>query len=485
MNGNFTLSSLVLSNIRNSPLFSPSINSNQRFLNFQNSKFSKFSHNFLYYSNTQLKYTSNSLNVQINSCNFNKFLNNVIQYSSVTQILHNFNTNDGGHFSAKSFDNGYIIIKHSEFQTCKSETINGRAISTTVPLELINCEFINCEGSFGGCIYSTCPILAISFTTFRNCKGHEQSGVLQMRQEQFLYNDKEVEKSTSKGVHINSSIIFNVKSNLFATAYICFKEYNKEHDKKFHHLSFSLTNCTRSKASSCVGIIEATNCFTEISYSFIKYCGADVHNGGFVLRQAKSININTCNFINNSHTSTTEISASVLLVYTNPEKSLIYNSYFIDNYNGGSKTITSEGGESIIIQDCIFTSSQYRALRCNPREIIQQNKFIDPSDSSYDYKELKKLKQRDVIYQNFLDQNEDNKEKAQKAFQGFLIGYLTTRDKGRFIDSNNGIVLFLILSASLLCITVSFLITKLSIGVAKRIVTTQINALTKRNNRLY
>ena len=484
---NLTISSLILSNLANSPLFTPSLSSNQQKFVFRNSQFFKSSSNFFYYSQNQLKTSKNlakSIFLQIDQSGFNKFLKNVIKYSSVSQILHNHISNSNKDFSAKNFEKGYIIIKHSTFQSCKSQTINGSAISTTVPLELVNCDFMNCEGSYGACIFSTCPLLSISFSTFRNCKGIQQSGVLQMRQLHTIFNDKEMENSVSKGVHINCSLIFNVKSTLFASVYAYFKEYNKETERKYNHLSFSMSNCTRSRATSCVGILEATHCFTEVSYSLIKYCGADIHNGGIVLREAKSIDVNTCNFINLTHNSNEGISASVLLVYTCPDDSKIYRSYFIDNYNAISYTVTTQKGESIIIQDCIFSCPRFSAFHCDPEEISNDNLFITPSDPSFGFKKMKELKQRDIIYQKFLDDNNDNKEKALGSYHGFIIGYLSTRDKGRFIEKNNAIMIILVLSSTVVTLFGSICVAKFSIFLSKQIIIFRSTRFSKRKRQI-
>ena len=471
MKGNITINSLLLQNLNShlSPLFSATLLSISQNFNFQKFQLTKFSSPFFFYSpsiGAANQVYSNKLNFHLYSTCFKHFLSPVIRYSTATQLLHNEVSNHNGYASARSFTKGYIIIKHSSFISCKCASVNGSAIFTSVPLEIFNCEFNHCEGYFGACIFSTCPTLSIQFATFKKCTAQSQSAAFQMRQQSFTRSiNPELENSLSKGININSSVISEMTASLFGSFYCSFIEYNIEIQKKFNHLNFILNNVTRSYAKSCVGIFEASHCFTNIKFSLMKFSGADIHNGGIVLRDTRSLHISTCNFLNLSHTSREKVSASVLLIYTTPQASVLENSYFIDNNNGKSSTITANNGDSLIVRNCFFSSDESSVFQCTPNEIQDNNEFLNKNQTN-NLAKLRKMKKRDVFQLFFIDKEKD-KTDATKKYQNFFIGYQMKREKGNLIQKNTTIFLSVILGSMLCTLIMSYLIVTTIIGILR------------------
>ena len=326
---NLTLSFLVLHNkISHSPLITRNPLSSLSNDFIKNFKISKFSNSF-YYSNSHLSFLS------ISKSSFKSLIGTAITLLDEQATFHKQII-----YKEPSF------INDSSFINCKNPDINGSAIYSRKDISLYNCEIVKCISSFGAILADS--DIHLHFCTFSENKAQEQSSCLSLR------------ARYSTTTTIQSSLLSDNKAVFFGAIF-------RESDGL---ISISDTNFTKNYAASCVGVFENGKGKYQMRFTTFDKNKADVHNGCLVVRQTRSTDISNCNFIRNLHKSSESIAAAAILVYINPDDSVLSSSFFINNIHDRSYTFRVYYGHPMLIMETCFTGDLKKEFFSDPDESI-------------------------------------------------------------------------------------------------------------------
>lgn len=305
--------------LSNSPLIT--LSQNRIGINFKIR--SSYAYNFI---GNFLKSYSSINNLNIHKTVFKNFQNSCIHLSNGDKIIENRVFNNQQKYSSST------NITNCEFIKCRNDQINGSAIYSSKPINILNCLFGDCFASFGS-IYVESDI-SVQYCTFRKNGASQQSPDLAIRAENSI-------SLLSFNIHAES------ESTLFGSMY---REANGR-------MLVEDSNYSKTSAQSCVGTLEDSKGESHYKYVTFFHCSAEVFNGCQVITRKSTASVSNCNYIRNSHKSNEKITAAALLMYFNQGEMLITNSIFYLNNRDRSSTINFAYGTVGQIIDCCISGN--------------------------------------------------------------------------------------------------------------------------------
>lgn len=322
---NLSISSLTLSSLSQSPLFS--YGESKHFIQFCAFSFStnKFFSSFINSYGSTIK-------KDIQTSSFDNFIDTPIRVESASFYFQNI-------FSDRLMyeDFSDLVIKCCKFNDCSSSE-NGGAINSQLSVDLFNVVFINCKTEReGGAIYVLSSLICM-YVSFINCSSSQKCGAFSNL------------SPHPDHIFINYTLFQKTEADLFGMFY-CSQPGS---------LSYLHSNSTLSHASGCVGSFEAQNLALIMEYGILNSSSAVFHHGCLVLAHLSLCHMNHMIFFHPVHYSSDQGAGSAITASFLPSSSIIENSNFIQCFEGHAFVVAINDGPPLLFKQCCFEPNVFK-----------------------------------------------------------------------------------------------------------------------------
>lgn len=283
-------------------------------------------------------HTCSKSRINLNHNLFSSFLNRAV-------VIDEYDLIRDHHFTHQQmFYFGDVRIVSCVFRMLNARLTSGGAILSFSSLNITKSTFIDCIGREGGAISCFCAT-TLNCCSFVNCTANS-GGCLRLAVE------------SSDDILFQQCMFLSCTADYFGTAFSSTRG-------KF---SIDNSNFTQVGARQCVGNFEFHTGSFFMAHSLMCESRANVHNGGFCLRELVRMKIEFCGFIRCRHVSGADEAGAVGLIYSNPPTSGIIDCSFVDNDPSGSHTLTVANGNKLRMIRCCFTGERDKEV--NPKNVL-------------------------------------------------------------------------------------------------------------------